>query len=214
MLIFRGAPALSEFRTQKLFASLKSIEPAILGVYAEFVHFAEIDSQLSDTETETLKSLLTYGSTQDGILAPECPDGLLRLVVPRPGTISPWSSKATDIAHNAGLTSIRRLERGIAFYLQGEMIEAHRQSVEALLHDRMVETIFSEFSEAELLFAHHEPTPMDLVSVLSEGRQSLVEANTKLGLALADDEIDYLLDSFIELNRDPYRCRANDVCPS
>ena len=203
MLIFRGAPALSEFRTQKLFASIKSIEPAILGVYAEFVHFAEVDSKLSDAETETLKSLLTYGSTQDGILIPECPDGLLRLVVPRPGTISPWSSKATDIAHNAGLTSIHRLERGIAFYLQGEMIEAHRQSVEALLHDRMVETIFSEFSEAESLFAHHEPTPMDSITVLSEGRQALVEANTRLGLALADDEIDYLLDSFIELNRDP-----------
>jgi len=203
MLIFRGAPALSEFRTQKLFASLKSIEPAILGVYAEFVHFAEVDSKLSDAETETLKSLLTYGSTQDGILIPECPDGLLRLVVPRPGTISPWSSKATDIAHNAGLTSIHRLERGIAFYLQGEMIEAHRQSVEALLHDRMVETIFSEFSEAESLFAHHEPTPMHSIAVLSEGRQALVEANTQLGLALADDEIDYLLDSFIELNRDP-----------
>lgn len=203
MLIFRGAPALSEFRTQKLFASLKSIEPAILGVYAEFVHFAEVDSKLSDAETETLKSLLTYGSTQDGILIPECPDGLLRLVVPRPGTISPWSSKATDIAHNVGLTSIRRLERGVAFYLQGEMIEAHRQSVEALLHDRMVETIFSEFSEVESLFAHHEPTPMDSIPVLSEGRRALVEANTRLGLALADDEIDYLLDSFIELNRDP-----------
>ncbi len=203
MLIFRGAPALSEFRTQKLFASLKSIEPAILGVYAEFVHFSEVDSKLSDAETETLKSLLTYGSTQDGILIPECPDGLLRLVVPRPGTISPWSSKATDIAHNVGLTSIRRLERGVAFYLQGEMIEAHRQSVEALLHDRMVETIFSEFSEVESLFAHHEPTPMDSIPVLSEGRRALVEANTRLGLALADDEIDYLLDSFIELNRDP-----------
>lgn len=203
MLIFRGAPALSEFRTQKLFASLKSIEPAILGVYAEFVHFAEIDGQLSDAETETLKSLLTYGSTQDGVLIPECPEGLLRLVVPRPGTISPWSSKATDIAHNAGLDSIRRLERGIAFYLQGEMIEAHRQTVEALLHDRMVETIFSELSEAESLFVHYEPTSMDSIPVLSKGREALVEANTRLGLALADDEVDYLLDSFTELNRDP-----------
>ena len=199
MLIFPGAPALSEFRKQKLFSSLKAIEPAIVGVYAEFVHFAEIDSELSDSDTETLKSLLTYGPT----VSVEEPEGDLRLVIPRPGTISPWSSKATDIAHNAGLSSVRRLERGIAFYLKGEMIEAHRQAVESLLHDRMVETIFSDLSEAESLFSHHKPTPMKLISMLDQGRDALVEANVILGLALADDEIDYLLASFTELNRDP-----------
>ena len=199
MLIFPGAPALSEFRKQKLFSSLKVIEPAIVGVYAEFVHFAEIDGELSDSETETLKSLLTYGPT----VSVEEPEGDLRLVIPRPGTISPWSSKATDIAHNAGLSSIRRLERGIAYYLKGEMIEAHRQAVESLLHDRMVETIFSDMSEAESLFSHHKPTPMKLIPMLSQGRDALVEANVTLGLALADDEIDYLLTSFTELNRDP-----------
>lgn len=199
MLIFPGAPALSEFRKQKLFSSLKAIEPAIVGVYAEFVHFAEIDSELSDSDTETLKSLLTYGP----MVSVEEPEGDLRLVIPRPGTISPWSSKATDIAHNAGLSSVRRLERGIAFYLKGEMIEAHRQAVESLLHDRMVETIFSDLSEAESLFSHHKPTPMKLISMLDQGRDALVEANVILGLALADDEIDYLLASFTELNRDP-----------
>lgn len=199
MLIFPGPPALSEFRKQKLFSSLKAIEPAIVGVYAEFVHFAEIDGELSDSDTETLKSLLTYGPT----VSAEEPEGELRLVIPRPGTISPWSSKATDIAHNAGLSSVKRLERGVAYYLKGEMIEAHRNAVESLLHDRMVETIFSDLSEAESLFSHHKPTPMKLIPMLDQGRDALVEANVTLGLALADDEIDYLLASFTELNRDP-----------
>lgn len=199
MLIFPGAPALSEFRKQKLFSSLKAVEPAIVGVYAEFVHFAEIDGELSDSDTETLKSLLTYGPT----VSVEEPEGDLRLVIPRPGTISPWSSKATDIAHNAGLSSVKRLERGVAYYLKGEMIEAHRQAVESLLHDRMVETIFSDLFEAESLFSHHKPTPMKLIPMLDQGRDALVEANVTLGLALAGDEIDYLLASFTELNRDP-----------
>ena len=108
MLIFRGAPALSEFRKQKLFSSLKAIEPAIVGVYAEFVHFAEVDGDLSDSESETLQSLLSYGPKASAPKVDEF-EGELRLVVPRPGTISPWSSKATDIAHNVGLSSVRRL---------------------------------------------------------------------------------------------------------
>ena len=205
MLIFPGAPALSEFRKQKLFSSLKTIEPAIVGVYAEFVHFAEIDGELTDSDAETLKSLLTYGPMVNGesSVSTEEPEGDLRLVIPRPGTISPWSSKATDIAHNAGLSSVKRLERGVAYYLKGEMIEAHRQAVESLLYDRMVETIFSDLSEAESLFSHHKPTPMTLIPMLDQGRDALVEANVTLGLALADDEIDYLLASFTELNRNP-----------
>jgi len=208
MLIFCGAPALSEFRKQKLFSSLKSIEPAIVGVYAEFVHFVEVDGDLSDSDMETLRSLLSYGSKVSGskISDPKNADeltGIMRLVVPRPGTISPWSSKATDIAHNVGLSSIRRIERGITYYLQGEMIEEHRQAIESLLYDRMIETILSDLSEAESLFVHHEPAPMELIPLLSQGREALAQANIRLGLALAEDEIDYLQHSFIELNRDP-----------
>ena len=93
MLIFRGAPALSEFRKQKLSSSLKAIEPAIEGLYAEFVHFVEVTGDLSDIESATLTALLTYGPQ----VSAEDPEGELLLVVPRPGTISPWSSKATDI---------------------------------------------------------------------------------------------------------------------
>ena len=202
MLIFRGAPALSEFRKQKLFSSLKAIEPAIVGVYAEFVHFAEVDGNLSDSQSEILQSLLSYGPKVNAPNVDEL-EGELRLVVPRSGTISPWSSKATDIAHNVGLSSVCRLERGIAYYLQGEMIELHREAIEALLFDRMTEVILANYSEAACLFVHHEPEPMELIPMLDQGREALAQANVRLGLALADDEIDYLLTSFIGLNRDP-----------
>lgn len=199
MLIFRGAPALSEFRKQKLLSSLKAIEPCIEGVYAEFVHFAEVEGDLSDAESSTLQALLTYGPQ----VTAEEPEGEMLLVVPRPGTISPWSSKATDIAHNTGLQSLRRLERGISYYLRGTIIKEHRPQIEALLHDRMVEAVFTDLSEAATLFVHQEPTPMTRVPVLQEGRSALEKANVALGLALADDEIDYLLKSFNDLGRDP-----------
>lgn len=199
MLTFRGAPALSDFRKQKLFSSLRAIEPAIEGIYAEFVHFVDVESELSDSDITTLQTLLDYGPQVGG----EEPSGELVLVVPRPGTISPWSSKATDIAHNAGLSSVVRIERGIAYYLEGTVIKEHRQRVESMLYDRMVETVLPELSDAESLFVHQSPEAMSRIPLLKQGRQALVVANTNLGLALADDEIDYLLDSFTELNRDP-----------
>ncbi len=199
MLIFRGAPALSEFRKQKLLSSLKAIEPCIEGVYAEFVHFAEVEGDLSDAESSTLQALLTYGPQ----VTAEEPEGDMFLVVPRPGTISPWSSKATDIAHNTGLQSLRRLERGISYYLRGTIIKEHRPQIEALLHDRMVEAVFTNLSEATTLFVHQEPAPMTQVPVLQDGKSALEKANVALGLALADDEIDYLLKSFNDLGRDP-----------
>ena len=204
MLIFRGAPALSEFRKQKLFSSLKVIEPGIEGVYAEFVHFVEAEGDLSDVESTTLKALLSYGPHTNGPQADnEDPEGEMLLVVPRPGTISPWSSKATDIAHNAGLVSVLRLERGIAYYIQGTIIKEHHEQVEALLYDRMVEAVFTDVSDAEKLFSHHEPEPMTHIDTLKKGRSALEQANITLGLALADDEIDYLLASFTELGRNP-----------
>ena len=209
MLIFRGAPALSEFRKQKLLSSLKAIEPCIEGVYAEFVHFVEADGDLSDVDLKTLKALLSYGPHINGSRTNgpqtdnENPEGEMLLVLPRPGTISPWSSKATDITHNAGLASVIRLERGIAYYLQGSIIKEHHQQVEALLYDRMVEAVFTDVSDAEKLFSHHEPEPMTHIDTLKKGKPALEQANITLGLALADDEIDYLLASFTELGRNP-----------
>ncbi|QSR73311.1 phosphoribosylformylglycinamidine synthase [Aeromonas jandaei] len=207
MDILRGAPALSEFRVQKLlqrFAQMKQERGVeIEDVYAEYVHFAELSSPLSPPERATLGQLLRYGPT----IPEHTPSGQLFLVTPRPGTISPWSSKATDIAHNCGLNKVKRLERGIAYYLtikgQGELSAAQRADVAAVLHDRMMETVFADMEAASALFAHHEPRPFTQVDVLGGGRAALAEANVALGLALADDEIDYLVENFTRLGRNP-----------
>ena len=109
----RGAPALSDFRVAKLLAQCEQLQLPIHNIYAEFVHFAQLNEALSDSEENVLQQLLTYGPT----IEEHQPSGIFLLVTPRPGTISPWSSKSTDIAHNCGLDKITRLERGIAFYI-------------------------------------------------------------------------------------------------
>ncbi|MDF2915604.1 MAG: phosphoribosylformylglycinamidine synthase, partial [Pantoea agglomerans] len=162
--------------------------------------FADVSTPLSADEQSRLQRLLKYGPS----LAEHAPQGRLLLVTPRPGTISPWSSKATDIAHNCGLPQVRRLERGLAFYVQApQLTEAQWQTLGTLLHDRMMETVFGDLAQAEQLFAHHTPQPVKSVDLLGEGRQALVQANISLGLALADDEIDYLVAAFTALGRNP-----------
>ena len=200
MLILRGAPALSAFRHGKLLAQLTQKVPAVRGLYAEFVHFAETLGTLGETEQQVLARLLRYGPS----VPVQEPTGRLLLVVPRFGTISPWSSKATDIAHNCGLGAIQRLERGIAYYLEGDLSEADVAAASALLHDRMTQLVLSRFEEAEPLFSHAEPRPLTAVDVLGGGRPALEQANATLGLALADDEIDYLVKAFQGLGRNPH----------
>ncbi|MEH6576465.1 MAG: phosphoribosylformylglycinamidine synthase [Amphritea sp.] len=201
MLVLRGAPALSAFRHDKLLSALKSKIAQITGVYGEFMHFADLEQSLSAQEQEILERILRYGPKAKV----EEPSGQLILVVPRPGTISPWSSKATDIAKNCGLNAIKRLERGTAFYVQSEQPLSVEQieQVKAELHDRMVEATLSEMGEAAALFVANEPAPLTIVDILCGGRDALVKANTELGLALAEDEIDYLVASFAELKRNP-----------
>jgi phosphoribosylformylglycinamidine synthase len=195
MLTLRGAPALSEFRSQKLLHSLQQADSSVTSVYAEFVHFVDTPESLDEKQLNVLAQLLHYGPT-----VPVQPTkGEQYLVVPRPGTISPWASKATDIAHNAGLAMINRVERGVVYYVEG----GERSVIEAQLHDRMVEAVFAELDEAEQLFRHEEPKPQTSVDILGGGRKALEDANVSLGLALAEDEIDYLVDSFNELGRNP-----------
>ena len=201
MIILSGASSLSAFRRQKLLANLQHRIPTITSVVAEYVHFAEVDGILSDQDYATLTALMTYGpSEQKGAT-----EGTLLLVLPRPGTISPWSSKATDIAHNCGLQNIVRVERGIAYYLQSECELTEQQSgvLVELLSDRMVETVVSDLQQAEVLFTHQQPRALAQVDILAEGSSALKLANVELGLALADDEIDYLVASFEGLQRNP-----------
>ena len=201
MLELRGAPALSPFRSRKLHTRLQDIVPAVEHVYAEFMHFTDLEFPLSESDQAVLDRLLTYGPS----VSAEEPDGVLFLVVPRPGTLSPWSSKATDIARNCGLRQIRRIERGIAYYVKAnrKLSLEQREKIAGLLHDRMTQKVFHEMGGAELLFHTDEPRTLNRVPVLSGGRQALVDANRSLGLALAEDEIDYLVKSFSDLERDP-----------
>src|SRR5690606_3147825 len=199
MHILRGAPVLSDFRRNKLLTRLQQQVPSVSSVYAEFMHFADLTGELTEQDQAVLDRLLQYGPS----VAVEEPSGSLVLVVPRFGTISPWSSKATDIAHNCGLRMIERLERGIAYYVSGELSAADLQLVTALLHDRMTEQALDNLEAAAQLFHHTEPKPFSRVDILEGGRAALEQANSELGLALADDEIDYLVDSFKGLGRNP-----------
>ena len=209
MLTLRGAPALSAFRLDKLARKLSAIHPEIKLLHTEYVHFADLAGPLSAEREAILAKLLEYGPTisEEGHVAKGESSELL-LVTPRPGTISPWSSKATDIAHNCGLAEVKRVERGLVYQLTlpaGIDDEKHR-AVIAMLHDRMTEAVFNDLEQAAQLFLQAEPAELTSVDVLARGRKALQEADKALGLALAEDEIDYLVESFTELGRNP-----NDV---
>ena len=199
-LFLDGTTALSDFRVRRLIDSLPASLPKVTSVGTRFVHMVDAGN-LSDRDMDVLKKLLTYGSADDMLSR----GGLLRFVVPRPGTISPWSSKATDIAHSCGLSEVRRIERGIVYEFEVDqpLDDASLAVLDSAIHDRMTEAVLSRLEDAEILFSHHSPGLLASVPVLAEGRAALVTANTELGMALADDEIDYLVDAFTSLGRDP-----------
>jgi phosphoribosylformylglycinamidine synthase len=201
MLTLRGAPALSNFRNQSQLSRLQEALPSIEGVYAEFVHFVLVDGKLALADADKLDKVLRYGPN---VAVQEMSDNLV-LVIPRIGTISPWSSKATDIAHNCGLQQVKRIERGTAFYLATNtpLTPQEYKIAAALLHDRMVEQTLTSLDQAQGLFVQTQPAPLERVDILQGGRAALVSANISLGMALADDEIDYLVDAFADLGRNP-----------
>jgi phosphoribosylformylglycinamidine synthase len=208
MLILPGSSALSDFRLQKLLASLREKDDRVQSVGARFVHFASVTRSLVTSESTVLSALLTYGPREEKAAASAATATQLILIVPRPGTISPWSSKATDIAHVCGLSVLDRVERGVAYSIAATS-ELDRSALERLapvLHDRMTEAALFAYDDAARLFAHGEPRKLASVDLLGGGRDALVRANANLGLALSDDEIDYLVESFKKLGRNP-----NDV---
>ncbi|MEP0176571.1 MAG: phosphoribosylformylglycinamidine synthase [Paraglaciecola sp.] len=203
MLVLRGTPALSDFRVEKYLAQFADYSLPVTSIYAEFTHFVSVNSELSEQDTDVLNKLLTYGPS----IQEHKPEGHLLLVTPRPGTISPWSSKSTDIAHNCGLNQVNRLERGIAYYVQSDELNDEQLAIlKSVLHDRMTEVVLEEFSAAESLFLESEYAPLTSIKVLEKGKAELQQANIDLGLALADDEVDYLYENFTRLGRNP-----NDV---
>jgi len=201
MLKISGTSALSKFRIQKLVADLQAVDPAISAVSAVYTHFVETNAPLSTEHSTILHKLLDYGSALDNH---EQPSKQVFWVAPRSGTISPWSSKATEIAQRCGLNTVARLERGVEYnvYSSAMISEDNIQKIHALVHDRMTQSIVIDIESAEL-FAHHEPKPLETVAIIEQGKEALVQANSSLGLALSEDEIDYLADRFQSLGRDP-----------
>ncbi|BEV08686.1 phosphoribosylformylglycinamidine synthase [Methylophilus sp. DW102] len=202
-LSLRGSAALSQFRLDKLYRALKASAPNIAHIYTEFVHFAFSESALSVSEQDTLRQILTYGPHTDI----ESPTGELLLVIPRIGTISPWASRATDIAHNCGLGHLLRLERGIAYYVttaNGQALtEAEKQALRTAIQDRMTETVVYQLADAEKLYHHADPKPLSSVDILAGGKAALEAANSEMGLALSPDEVDYLLENYRKMGRNP-----------
>lgn len=201
--ILRGSPALSLFRMAKLLDGFKAAQLPVKALFAEYIYFVSLNAPLDEAARARLMRLLTSGPA---VVQPPVPSGMQFLVTPRPGTRSPWSSKATDIAHNCALTQIARLERGVAYYIEingSALSEAQRKAIVTGLHDRMTETVVDSLEQASSLFTHHEPKPLQDVDWLTHGREALVQANVRLGLALADDEIDYLDQAFTHAGRNP-----------
>ena len=170
MLIIRGSPALSSFRLQKLAQDLTASGVPVRALSAEFVHVAKLTGELTAALRDVLEKLLTYGPTRP----PEKISGLLQVVAPRPGTISPWSSKATDIAHICGLTAIKRIERVIAYTVAFDSgyspPATHCSLLSSKLHDRMTQVVFGEVAACDALFRHESPRAMASVPVLAQGR--------------------------------------------
>jgi phosphoribosylformylglycinamidine synthase len=193
-----GASALSSFRKAKLLATLRESVQDALSVDAAYVHFIESTQALTADERAKVQALLGESAGMN-----EAGDAFL--VVPRIGTISPWASKATNIALNCGLSSIHRIERGTRFVvaIKGASDAATRDRIARALHDPMTESVIDESRAAELLFATQAPAPFATVPLMNEGRAALVNANRDMGLALAEDEIDYLVRAYEDMRRDP-----------
>ncbi|MBH2020273.1 MAG: phosphoribosylformylglycinamidine synthase [Burkholderiales bacterium] len=205
-----GIKALSDFRVQQLLPRLQAIHEKINGISARFVHLAATEAPPSGALTSQLAALLTYGEPCPQPAA-DAADSVLFIVSPRFGTVSPWASKATDIAHNCGL-AVKRIERiteyrvtlKSGFFSKSALTETQRERVAALLHDRMLESVVADRAQAEAgLFTELQGAPLQTIDVLSGGKAALEQANTEFGLALAADEIDYLVNAFTQLRRNP-----------
>ncbi len=200
ILKLRGGAAFSPARLARIERALNDAQPGLKGVQAEHWYFIELSSALAGDERDRLRSLIGAHEAEDAQAV-----GTRLVVVPRLGTISPWSSKATDIAHQCGFDQIVRIERGTLWSLGSrEPLDDRRYAaVVPVLHDRMTESVLPSLDAADALFHHYAPQPLSTVDVLAGGRAALETANVELGLALSEDEIDYLVENFVHMGRNP-----------
>ena len=204
-----GGPAFSEFYRQKLVDNLRRRTGLEFSFSAQFIYFIESPQEFSQGESDRLEALLQAGPAElpgvvPGAVLKSTGNAMFLLVVPRLGTQSPWSSKATDIAHRCGLDTISRIERGTLFHLPAEAVEDQLiTSVKPLIHDRMTQTVLNDLGAAKALFAHHPPRPLARTDISGDAQQALEKANRDLGLALSTAEIEYLINAYNELGRNP-----------
>ncbi len=199
MLVLPGSSARSASRLLRLHAQVVALAPAVRGLRAAWVHFVEVDGQVDAHSQRILAALLAYGDEPPPRHLPRVDV----LVTPRPGTVSPWSSKASEIVRACEVAGVTRVERGVVWTIDGSWSEKQRLAVLPLLHDRMTEAVLPGVEQASSLFERAQARPVEVVPLREQGRQALVEADARLGLALAADEIDYLVESFQRLERDP-----------
>ncbi|MHA3891439.1 phosphoribosylformylglycinamidine synthase [Acinetobacter sp. GXMZU3951] len=196
MFIVAGAPAHSSFKKTQLLSRLSSIS-SVQSIESQWVYL--FDQALNEQQQQSALQLLNDGEAFQ--IRQAATDEVQILVTPRVGTISPWSSKATDIFANCN-TPIHRLERGVLFTLKG--ISEVSNEVKQALHDRMTESVFNSIDDAVALFQETAPKPLNSIDILGQGKQALVQANSEFGFALSDEEIDYLTEAFIKLGRNPH----------
>ncbi|MGY8794200.1 MAG: phosphoribosylformylglycinamidine synthase, partial [Woeseiales bacterium] len=196
-----GQSALSNFRLQKLLRDLQEVNALVENVAARFTYFVSFSNSSNSDDRVRLDALLL---SETASLSFE-PDATLIQIAPRPGTISPWSSKATDIVHACNLRSVERVERGVCYALtiSGALTAAESSLLSDVLFDRMTEIRFSSSKDAESLFQTHEPALLTVVPLMAEGVVALERANVELGLALSVDEIEYLERNYADIGRDP-----------
>ncbi len=214
LFTLRGSRALSDFRLEKLCAALRTLSSDAGIIEAEFLHIISVSRALTSLEHDTLTKLLTYGDSMQhnvnikearalsGNIASNAPS---IVVFPRVGTISPWASKATDIAHSCGLDAINRIERATVYTIAGfaALTATVRESILSQLHDPMTETVRDSIDAVAELFNTQSPQPLMTINVMTSGKTALNEANVTLGLALSADEVDYLFDYYARIKRDP-----------
>ena len=193
-----GTQALRNFKVRDLNEKINSEFTNINLLSSEYIHFIETNNKLSNKNQLTLDKLLNYSPALD------TSNSLQKIIViPRIGTISPWSSKATDIFKLCSLHEIRRIERGIIYHFSRKIKTEELEAILSYVMDRMTESHLKDISDSSLLFDKLKPNSYSSIDILKEGKSAIIKANIELGLALSDGEIDYLYDSFNKLKRNP-----------
>ena len=203
IVFLKGRQALSQFRLDKLSKEVQAIDPQISEISAVFWHFVELDNPLSREQLIQLDQILAYGPKE----SKSADDSADFVVVPRLGSISPWSTKATDIAKACGLMEVSRIERGVVWSFKTKRHQSASQAtlkrIVSMVHDRITETVLVDINDAKKLFRHVQPQPLRTIPVLKDGRRALEDCDREMGLALSPDEIDYLQHNFERIGRDP-----------